>query len=120
MASDDLPPGPRPRELSGRWVVIGLFAFAITLTVALWVYWKLHRAPFLQWEQFLAGEFQGSSPLVEGGQRKMHRGTPRILRITLKVDFDPQADERRAREFADLPSFGPIHPTRRVRRHPAA
>jgi hypothetical protein len=89
------------RELSGRWVVIGLFAFAIVLTGAMWGYWKLHRGPFLPLERVLADTFPGSSPKVEGGQRKIHKETPRILRITLKVDFDPVADESRAKAFAE-------------------
>jgi hypothetical protein len=78
-----------------------LFAFAILATGGMWVYWKLHRAPFLPLERALVEEFPGSSPHVEGGQRKMHEKTPRILRVTLKIDFDPLADEAKAREFAE-------------------
>jgi hypothetical protein len=89
------------RTLSGRWVVVVLIAFGMLATGGMWVYWKLHVAPFLPLQQALADEFDDSSPRVEGGQRKIHKGTPRILRITLKVDFDPAADAQRADAFAD-------------------
>ncbi len=89
------------REISGRWVVAGMFAFAILLTSGLWIYWKLHIAPFIPLQQALAAEFEGAQPRVEGGQRKMHQGTPRILRITMKVDFDPVASVAKAEEYAD-------------------
>ena len=87
-----------PRELSGKWVVIGVFAFAILMTAGLWLYWKLHIAPFLPLQQALAGRFEDSRPRVEGGQRKLHENTPRILRITMKVEFDPESPQ--ADEFA--------------------
>jgi hypothetical protein len=92
---------PRQGGLSGRWLVVGMFAFAITTTSILYLYWKMHVGPFLPLQKALAAQFDDSRPLVEGGQRKMHKNTPRILRITMKVDFDPTADEAQAGAFAD-------------------
>lgn len=89
-----------PHSLSGRWMVAGIFVFAITATGFLYGYWKLHIGPFVPLQKALAKEFERSRPRVEGGQRKMHKGTPRILRITMKIDFDPDANEGRTNEFA--------------------
>lgn len=87
---------------SGRWVVIALFIFAGALTLTNYIYWKLHVGPFLPLQQQLAEHWPGSKPLVEGGQRKMHRNTPKILRITMKIDFNPttKAGRQRAEHFA--------------------
>lgn len=96
-------PSKRPHELSGRWVVVGMFVFAAAATGGMWVYWKLHIAPFLPLQEALAEAFPGSRPRVEGGQRKMSKNTPRILRITARVDFDPTRDQNAAEvdRFAD-------------------
>ena len=105
------------RELHGKWVVAGMFAFAITLIAILWGYWKLHTAPFLPLQLAIAEQFPGSAPQVQGGQRKMHELTPRILRVTMKVEFNPLDDEdaatrhaKRVAEFVttrqDLSQFG--------------
>lgn len=91
----------RETGLPGRWLVAAMFAFAITATSILYIYWKMHVGPFLPLQKALAAQFDDSRPLVEGGQRKMHRNTPRILRITMKVDFDPTVDEKQAEAFAD-------------------
>jgi len=72
-----------------------MFGFGALTTAGLWVYWYLHLAPFRPLQAAVAAEFPDSAPRVEGGQRKMHKGTPRILRITLRVDFDPNADDDR-------------------------
>jgi hypothetical protein len=94
----DVPTSPPMRHatrVSGRAVVVGMFIFGIAATSILWMYWKLHTGPFRPFQDALAVEFPGSVPRVEGGQRKMHKGTPRILRVTLRVDFDPEADAER-------------------------
>ena len=75
--------------ISGRWVVVGMFTFALTVTGLLFLYWHLHTSPFRPLTEVLAHEFEGSHPLVQGGQEKAHKGTPKILRITLRVDFAP-------------------------------
>lgn len=88
------------RSNAGRWIVVGMIAFAMTLTGACWVYWKLHVAPFLPLQQLLAGEFEDCRPKVQGGQRKIHKSTPEILRITMKIDFDPTGQSGEAQTDA--------------------
>lgn len=78
-----------------------MFAFAMTATGLLYLYWKLHIAPFLPLQKAIAASFKGSRPRVEGGQRKIHKNTPRILRVTMKIDFDPKKDEPQAIAFAN-------------------
>ncbi len=97
------PAGPREPtlRLSGRAVVLGLLLFGLTLTGLLWIYWTLHTAPFRPLQDALAREFPGSLPRVEGGQRKIHKGTPRILRATLRVDFDLTKDSKRGDQVLD-------------------
>lgn len=92
---------PVRRFHAGRWVVVGLFLFAIVLTGTLWFYWKRHIAPYLPLQQALAKKFPGCKPRVEGGQRKIQKSTPKILRITMKVEFDPTKHKKRINLFAD-------------------
>ena len=79
-----------------------MFVFAASLTGTCWVYWKLHVAPFLPLQQLLADEFEDCRPQVQGGQRKIHKGTPQVLRVTMKIDFDPRGTQGKAHadEFA--------------------
>ena len=90
-----------PRVLAGRWVVVAMLLFGMTATGIMWAYWKSHVAPFLPLQQALADQFPSSRPRVEGGQRKLHKGTPALLRITMKVNFDPQREPQRAEAFFD-------------------
>ncbi len=86
-----------PREFSGTKLIIGLFVFATAMSSGLWIFWYLHARPFQPLQLAIHQAFPKSYPQVQGGQRKMHKNTPRILRITLKVPFDPQprdADEQ--------------------------
>ncbi|MFQ5734054.1 MAG: hypothetical protein ACE5KM_19110 [Planctomycetaceae bacterium] len=101
-ATETVEIGRPNRSNASRWVVVGMFAFAIALTGACWVYWRLHVAPFLPLQQLLADEYEDCRPKVRGGQRKMHKATPRILRITMKIDFDPtgESGEAQADGFA--------------------
>lgn len=80
-------------SVSGRVVVIGMFAFAACLTAFLSYYWNKHIEPFMPLQLAIEQEWKGSSPRVEGGQRKISKGTPKILRVTLRVPFDPNADK---------------------------
>ena len=66
-----------------------MFAFALSVTGMLYLYWYQHTGPFRPLQEILAHEFEGSHPLVQGGQEKMRKGSPQILRITLRVDFAP-------------------------------
>lgn len=89
----DMPQVESERTLPGRWVVVAMFSFAILVTSLLWLYWKAHTAPFLPLQQAIVAVYPDSAPLVQGGQRKIHQGTPRMLRIVVQVDFDPNADD---------------------------
>jgi len=80
---------------------VGIFVFAFIVTGTMWVYWRLQDGPFIPLEQALSMEFRGSRPRVEGGQRKMHKDSPAILQITMKVDFDPTRETERFQAFAD-------------------
>lgn len=91
----ELAPAAKERELSGKWVVVGMGLFGLLITGTVWTYWKLHLSPFLPLQRALAEAYPGCRPVVEGGQRKMHRETPKILRITMKVEFDPARDAAR-------------------------
>lgn len=130
--------GPSPREFSGKLLILGLFALAIVMASSLWTYWYFDRRPFQPLQLAIHQAFPKSYPQVQGGQRKMHLQTPRVLRITLKVGFDPEpeeADQRReadqqveemigrleelARHHIDLPSYDllEIHLWQRVPEH---
>ena len=77
------------RVVRGEIVVIIMFALGISATGLIWFYWNMHVEPFMPVQLALAEEFPNSSPRVEGGQRKMHKGTPRLLRITMRTSYDP-------------------------------
>ncbi len=81
--------------------VLGLLAFGVLTTTSMWVYWTLHTGPFRPFQDALAAAFPHSSPRVDGGQQKMHKGTPRILRVVMRVDFDPTADSARGEKVVD-------------------
>ena len=90
-----------PGGVRGQWVVLSMLAFGMLLTAILWFYWDRHTAPFRELQDALAREFPGSKPRAEGGQRKMHKGDPRILRLVMKVEFNPRAEQNRAQAVAD-------------------
>lgn len=99
--SDATPTGTHsatsPRKFSGTKLIIALFTIALLMSSSLWVYWYLHTRPFQPLQLAISQAFPKSYPYVQGGQRKMHKQTPRILRITLQVPFDPkpaEADEQ--------------------------
>ena len=89
------------RRISGRGMVLGLLAFGVLTTTTMWVYWTLHTGPFRPLQDALAAAFPHSSPRVEGGQHKMHKGTPKVLRVVLRIDFDPIAEIRHGEEVVD-------------------
>ena len=74
---------PDDGTISGRYVVISMFALAFVLIGALYTYWNLHLMPFMPLQEALAAKFEESSPRVDGGRRKMHKGTPNILRVAV-------------------------------------
>ena len=80
-----------PTVISGKLVVVGMFAFAILLTGTLWIYTRLHNAPFIPLRRALATEFgRAAAPRAEGGR---HRRGPMTLRVVMTVDFDPTAQD---------------------------
>lgn len=91
-----LPPAAR---VSGRVVVVSMFAFGIAATSALWTYWAFHTGPFRPLQDALAKEIPGSLPRVDGGQRKLRKGLPKILRAVLRVDFDPVTESAKGEQM---------------------
>ncbi len=132
-SSSSLPPdGKSPREFSGTKLIIGLFLFATLMSLGLWTFWYFHAKPFQPLQLAIHQAYPKSYPQVQGGQLKMHKNTPRILRITLKVTFDPnprESDqqvmamveglEELARQHIDLPSYEllEVHLVQRVPEH---
>ena len=124
--------GNSPRELSGTKVMLGIFALAIAASASVWVYSYYHAKPFQPLQVAIYRAFPKSYPQVQGGQRRMHRNTPKTLRITLQVNFDPEprdADmqveavvarlEELARKYIHFPSYEifEIHLVQRVPEH---
>jgi hypothetical protein len=83
-------PTPLPGTVSGRKMVLIMFGFGSVATLTLWAYWQLHMMPFMPLQEALVAEFgKDSAPRVEGGQRKIHKNSTRMLRVVLKVNFNP-------------------------------
>ena len=59
-------PAHPPGSVPGKWVVVGMFSFAIIAVLVMWVYWSLHTAPFRPLQEALGREFPYSRPLVQG------------------------------------------------------
>lgn len=83
-----------------------MFAFGIVATGGIWVYWKLHLAPFMPLQKALAAEFDTrshkSSPRVDGGWTKSQfKQSPPTLRIVLRVPFDPEEGDDRVPQTID-------------------
>lgn len=87
----------RRAAVSGSAVVALMFAFGAVATGILWTYWYYHSAPFMPLEAAIGNEFRGSAPRVDGGQRRMHKGTPTQLWITMRVFFEVENDEAQVR-----------------------
>ncbi len=90
------------RRISGRGMVLGMLAFGLLTTSAMWVYWTLHVGPFRPFQDALAAAFPHSSPRVDGGQHKMHKGTPKILRVVMRVEFDPVNEASRGEQVVNV------------------
>ena len=97
-------------RVPGRWVACGILCLGLISTTTLWIYTDLHTAPFLALRDAIHEEFPSSAPQVEGGQRKIHRGSPRILRVTLRVSWDPhERDEEVANMLSRLVELADRH-----------
>lgn len=88
------------RTLSGRKVVAAMFGFGAVMVGALWLYWEAYTRPFRELQYAIAAEYKGSSPRVIGGRFKSDEHNPETLRIIIWVDFDPNSDEKRSRQYA--------------------
>lgn len=77
------------RTVSGRSIVVAMFGLGIAATAFLFLYWNLHLMPFMPLQEAIVADFPGSAPRVEGGRRKMHRRTPMLLRVVMRVPYDP-------------------------------
>lgn len=83
----------RPGTVSGRAVVALMVTFGSIATGTLWVYWYYHSAPFIPLQKAISAEFPRSSPRVDGGHRKLHKGTPSEIWIIMRVEFDVETDD---------------------------
>jgi hypothetical protein len=72
------------------------------MTGLMLLYWELYTRPFRPLQHAIAAEFEESRPAVIGGRIKSHRGgNPTILRMIVRVPFDPSRDEPAARRAAN-------------------
>jgi len=83
------------RSLTGKPVVLGMFLFALFVSVGLWSYWELHTQPFRTLTDQLGETFPHSNPRVEGGKHGMHKQTPFVLRIVMRVQYAPNLNEQK-------------------------
>lgn len=88
------PAAPQPRNRAGRWLVLSMFVMGLTATGLLRLYWNMHLEPFMPLQKAIETEFPGTAPRVDGGRRRLNRDTPMILRVVIKVPFDPTATEK--------------------------
>jgi hypothetical protein len=87
----------RSRELSGRYLVLGVLSLGIAATTILFIYWERQTRPFRPLREAIGREFRHSRPNVEGGRPK-GRG-PWTLRVSMTVEFPPAEDSARANEI---------------------
>lgn len=98
MSVSSLPPAAAApvRMMSGRLAVALMFVFGVAATGTLWTYWYYHTAPFIPLQVAIADEFPRSAPRVDGGQRRIHSGTPTHLWVIMRVEFHPRHDSGQA------------------------
>ena len=78
-----------------------MLTFGLIASGTLWTYWHYHTAPFIPLQVAIAEEFKASAPRVDGGQRKMHKGTPKLLWIVMRVQFNPEDNLEQADRITD-------------------
>lgn len=86
------------RSSRGRWLVFGLLLFGTAATAAISTYWQVRLGPFAPYRRALKSAFPDGAPVVEGGNLP---GSPRVLRVVLKVAFTPVAGDERVETTAD-------------------
>lgn len=78
-----------------------MLLFGVAAVSALWLYWELYTRPFRPLQYAIHAEFPKSSPQVIGGRHKSGRdGSPAVLRIVVRVDFNPLENAPRAQQLA--------------------
>lgn len=83
-----------PNESTSGWkVVVGMFGFAMFLTLCLVVYWKVYESSFSPLQRAIVKEFKDSKSRVEGGAYKSHLDGPKTVRIVFQVPFDPNFEQ---------------------------
>jgi hypothetical protein len=98
MMADVARPGSAAKGISGKLVVVGMFAFGLLLTGVLYTYWDLHTGPFRPLQEAIARSIPESSPRVIGGRYKSHlKDSPKTLRIIIRVDYNPLDESNEAR-----------------------
>jgi hypothetical protein len=90
-----------PRVISGKYIVAVMFTFGIIATGTLWFFWYYHTQPFIPLQKAIAAEYPDSAPRVDGGQRRMHSDTPRLLWIIMRVKIHPSDDAVAAQQTVD-------------------
>jgi hypothetical protein len=85
------------KEISGKAVILFMAAFAMLMTALMWIYWKWNLAPFLPLQQAIVAvdHLKESRPVVEGGRLKGQQNAPKTLRVTMKVDYNPEEETDR-------------------------
>jgi len=83
--------------ISGKAVILFMAAFAMLMTGLMWSYWKWNLAPFLPLQQAIVAvdHLKESRPVIEGGRPKGHKDEPNTLRVTVKVDYNPEEETDR-------------------------
>jgi hypothetical protein len=89
------------RVVSGKSVVFTMFTFGGIATAVLWYFWFYHTEPFIPLQKAIASAYPGSQPRVDGGQRKMHADTPRLLWVVMRVTYHPIDDKPEAQATVD-------------------
>ncbi len=108
------PSSPRSSlRIPGKVVVILMVLLGLSATAGIFGYWELRTGPFRELTEAIGRQLPGSLPKVEGGR---HRGGPPMLRIAVRVAFEPNAETaetqavvnqivRLAQQHADLSQF---------------
>lgn len=79
------------RSISGRRLVVAMFAMGILATATIWTYWTVRMTPFMPLQEALIEEFPDSRPYAEGGSLK--KSGRSVLKVVLKTDFDPTSEQ---------------------------
>lgn len=88
-------------EIAGWKLVLAMLSFGLLASGTLWGYWYYHTAPFIPLQTAIAKEFPGSAPRVDGGQRRIHKGSSKLVWIIMRVEFKPQDEPEKSQRTVD-------------------